>query len=845
MGHNWVIHLTQNVSMMLKLQATSREPRALLMVFAVVQFSIFNFQFSIAQTVSGTVLSEKDGTPLPGVNVTVMGTYRGVATDAQGRFSLQQVKGTEARLVLSSIGYRTDTVSVAVPSDGLELRLSTRNYLSDEVVLTATRASASTATTYNELTKAEIKALNFGQDVPYILDQTPSVVVNSDAGAGVGYTGIRIRGSDITSINVTINGIPINDSESHGVWWVNMPDMASSMESIQIQRGVGTSTNGAAAFGASVNVSTNTLHEKPYADIVNGYGSFNTWRHTVAAGTGLIAKRFSLDARLSKISSDGYIDRATSDLKSFYISGAYRGERSLLRVNVFSGAEKTYQAWYGTPESRISGDTAAMLAYIGRNYLSSADSANLLNSGRTYNQYTYANETDNYQQDHYQVQFAHQFRHGISLNLAGHYTRGRGYYEQFRTEDELADYGLDEVISGNDTIRTTDLIRQRWLSNHFYGGIFSIEYTGHKRLSATVGGAWNQYRGQHFGEVIWARYMSNGDIRHRYYDNDALKNDLSVYAKVNYRIAKGLSAFVDVQYRNIGYTFLGQDFNEQQEIIPLQQTVNYNFINPKGGFNFQVNDRNRVYASFAMGHREPTRDDHVDSSPASRPRAERLLNTEVGYERKGRQYRVLLNFFHMHYTDQLVQTGRINDVGAYTRVNVPTSYRLGLELQWEWQIHKRLTWAANVAWSRNRIGNFTEAVDNYDTGTQDLIAHGETDIAFSPEWVGGTSLSYNPWKGLRATWTTKFVGPQYLDNTSNPDRMLKGWTTSGIRLGYTLSWRFFREVELAVQLNNIFNQLYEANGYTFSYVYGAQTTTENFYYPQAGFNYMTVLRVGF
>lgn len=800
---------------------------------------------AFGQNINGTV-TNSTGEPEPGVHATVVGTYTGSFTDINGGFQLRTNAKDSVTLRFTAINLQPLEVRVLPSADRpISVTMQRADHQLDEVVTRATRATRNTATTYTDLDATTIEQRNFGQDMPYIIDQTPNVVVSSDAGAGVGYTGIRIRGTDGTRINVTVNGIPLNDSESHGVWWVNMPDFSSSVDNIQIQRGVGTSTNGAAAFGASINMQTSTLHQKPYATITNGYGSFNTWRHSVEAGTGLIADRFSLDARLSKISSDGYIDRATSDLRSFFVSAAYHGKKSLLRVNVFAGKEKTYQAWYGTPESRITGNVDAMNAYIGRNWLGPQDADNLLNSGRTYNYYTYDNETDNYQQDNYQLLFSHEVSSHFNLNLAGHYTRGRGYYEQFRTDDGLSSYGLDPVIIGGDTIVSTDLIRQRWLDNHFYGGTFSLDYNTGKRFNATLGGAWNQYLGKHYGEVIWMRNAGTADIRHRYYENDARKNDLNIYLKAGYVIVPKLNAFVDLQYRRIDYRFVGPVAIGSQPIADLDQDISWNFFNPKAGLNYEVNGRNRIYASFAVANREPVRTDLTESSPDSRPRHEQLYNTEVGYQRHTDKYRFGANVYWMHYVDQLVLTGKINDVGAYTHQNVPLSDRLGLEIHWAWNIVRRLSWNANASFSLNKIREFEEAVDDYDNGGQVVTMHHNTDISFSPNIVLSSELAYNPIGQLRIAFITKYVGAQYLDNTSNSDRMLDPWVVNNLRLSYDVKWKFFKGIGLAVQLNNITNELYEANGYTFSYIAGGETVTENFYYPQAGFNFMTMLTVKF
>jgi iron complex outermembrane receptor protein len=666
------------------------------------------------------------------------------------------------------------------------------------------------------MSKEEIAKNNLGQDIPFLLQNSPSVIVNSDAGAGVGYTGINIRGSDATRINVTVNGIPINDSESHGMYWVNMPDLASSVENIQVQRGVGTSTNGAAAFGASINIQTAQLNVKPYAEISNSYGSFNTWKHTIKAGSGLLADHFTVDARLSKVSSNGYMDRATSDLKSYYLSAGYYGKNTMLRFVNFSGKEKTYQSWYGVLEDSLA-------------------------TNRTYNYYTYENETDNYQQDHYQLLFSQVFHRTFRFNAALHYTRGRGYYEQFRDDDSFADYGLSDVITGNDTITTSDFIRQRWLDNHFFGLTYSFEYNNGKHFSAILGGGANQYNGKHFGTVIWAQNASNSSINHRYYDNDAAKTDVNVYLKANYRIGNNLNAFVDLQYRSISYSFLGYN-NLLQNV---EQQAAFNFFNPKAGLVLEINGSQHVYASYSRGNREPVRDDFTNSTPDSRPKAETLNNVEAGYKLNGKNFRFGVTYYLMSYQNQLVLTGQINDVGAYTRTNINQSYRTGIEPEFEVSLAKIVTLGGNFTYSMNKIKLFTEFVDNFDTGIQEDIIHNNTDIAFSPNIIASGTVGVQPLNGLDISLISKYAGKQYLDNTSDNSRSIDAYFTQNVRINYIIKTKVIREIGINLLLNNIFNAMYEANGYTFSYVYGGEKITENYYYPMAGFNFLTGLTFKF
>lgn len=793
-------------------------------------------------TVSGKITTAS-GEGIPGARISLANTFQGTVAKSDGSYTISIVKDGVYVIEVAAIGYTSqkDTVQIAGSSVVKNYSLNELSFMSEEIVVSSIRAGEKTPTTYTNLSAQKIEKLNYGQDLPYLLNLTPSTVVTSDAGAGVGYTGIRIRGVDPTRTNVTINGIPINDSESHGTYWVNMPDFSSSIENIQIQRGVGTSSNGAASFGASINIKTNEVHRNPYAEIATSYGSFNTLKNTVKVGSGLIDNKFTVDMRLSQIKSDGYIDRASSDLKSFYMSAAWLGKKSVLRANVFSGKEITYQAWWGTPQCVILGNVDSINAFADRNWVSDADRASLLNSGRTYNYYTYDNEVDNYQQDHYQLHFLHSFNSNLNFNLAAHYTRGRGYYEQYRTGDNLSDYGLDPVILTSDTITTGNFIRRRWLDNHFYGGIFSLNYTNQKGLAVTWGGAVNQYLGKHYGEIIWAEFASNSQIRDRYYESDAVKLDASSYLKATYEWKK-LTLYADLQYRHIDYSFEGPD-QVNGEIIDTAQTVTYDFINPKAGVMYDFNERNNVYVSFAIGNREPTRDDFTNSTPGSRPKHETLQNIEAGYRYKSRKMMANVNYFLMNYQNQLILTGAINDVGAYARTNVDKSYRTGIEIEAGYLITKSLSISGNLTYSQNKIPAFTEYYDDYDNGGQVAIQHSNTDLAFSPNIIAAGALEYIPFKGMTLTFISKYVGKQFLDNTSNDYRSLNPYFVSNFEAGYSWKGKLFKEVLIGLQVNNIFNELFENNGYTYSYFYGGQTTTENFYYPQAGLNFMTRLVV--
>ncbi|MFN4234095.1 MAG: TonB-dependent receptor [Bacteroidia bacterium] len=797
-------------------------------------------------TISGKVKDKSTGESLAGATVLFENSYRATATNSQGEFIFKNVKAGDYIIQISFIGYTTQKKQITLQNDvQLDIELEKAVFLSEEVVISATRTDKRSALTFTNVEKEQIEKINLGQDIPILLDQTPSVVTYSDAGAGVGYTGIRIRGSDPTRINVTINGIPMNDAESHGVWWVNMPDLASSIDNIQIQRGVGTSTNGAAAFGASINIQTTKVADAPYAEISNSYGSFNTLKHTANFGTGLLPNKWSFDGRLSKITSDGFIDRASSDLKAYFLQGGYYGEKTMLRLVAFSGKEKTYQAWYGVPEAKLRGDENSLLEHyynnLGVAYKTPLDSINLFSSNpRTYNPYTYKDETDNYQQDNYQVHFTQQLHPKLIFNTSLHYTYGRGYYEQFRVNDRLSRYGLEDIIIDSTVITQTDLIRRRWLDNDFYGLVYSFNYNNQKGLNVILGGGWNEYKGKHFGEVIWARFASNGNIRHRYYDNDALKNDFNTYLKVNYELFLNLYTYVDLQYRVVHYSFLGFD----NDLRNVQQSATMPFFNPKAGLVYELNSNNSFYASYAVAHREPTRNDFTESTPNSRPKPERLENVEAGYRFKASNFQVNANYFLMNYKNQLVLTGQINDVGAYTRTNIDDSYRTGIELEAAYRIIKQLTLSGIVTYSQNKIKQFNEYVDDYDTYTQVMNTYTNTDIAFSPNLIGGATLTYAA-KGFELAWMSKYVSEQYLDNTMNANRKLDAFFVNNLRTSYSFKTKWVKEIVLSALINNVLNEEYEPNGYTFSYIFGGRTITENYYYPMAGRNFLAALTLKF
>lgn len=800
-------------------------------------------------TVSGVVRDAETNEPLINATVGLSEIDRFEVSDALGEFSFAEVAGGTFTLRVSYIGYQSDEQTLTIDGNThVTVLLEPSAILTDEVVVRATRATGKTPTTFTNVTREGIEEQNFGQDVPFLLNWTPSVVTTSDAGTGIGYTGIRIRGSDPTRINVTINGIPYNDSESQGTFWVDIPDIASSAESIQVQRGVGTSTNGAGAFGATINLQTNMRREKPYAEISNAFGSFNTRKHTFNFGTGLLNNHFIVDGRLSKIASDGFIDRAFADLQSYYFAAGYYGEKTILKAILFGGKERTYQSWYGVPESRLKNDTEAMLTTAMNEGWNEVQTNNLLQSNsRTFNPYLYENQVDDYQQDHYQLHFSHQPGDAITVNTALHYTPGKGYYEEYRFDDDLADYGLADIIvdddnnpADNDTISTSDLIRRRWLDNDFYGFTWSVNYDQNE-LNLIAGGAWNRYEGDHFGEVIWAQAGGAG-YEQPYYFNTADKRDLNAYVKANYQLTERLNVFADLQYRRVDYTVAGIE----NKLNDVSVDARFDFFNPKAGLTFALSDNSQLYGSWAVANREPVRDDFLDFE-GSDPEPETLNNLEFGYRGTGKQFAFQANYYLMKYSNQLVLTGELNDIGAYVRTNAGKSYRMGIELQGTVKLSKRISWNTNLTLSRNKIERYREVLEDYgaDFSEFNLVENvfEDTDIAFSPSVIGGSSLSYSLFKGLDLTLLSKYVGKQYLDNTANESRSIDAYFVNDLRMGYTWQPSFVREVNLSFLINNLFDEAYESNGYTWGYLGGPVEYRENYYYPQAGRNYVVMLGI--
>lgn len=685
------------------------------------------------------------------------------------------------------------------------------------VEVNAVRAKNNTPVAFTVIDAAAIKKFNTGVDMPLLLNQTPSVQINSDAGNGIGYTGIRIRGTDPTRINVTLNGIPYNDAESQGTFWVNLPDLASSAQSIQIQRGVGSSTNGNGSFGGSIHVNTNETDTSKYVEFAPSYGSFNSYKATLIANTGLLSKHLLINGRISTIGSDGYVDRAKSRLQSFYTSLAWLNQNSSLRLNVFSGKEKTYAAWFGINQAT-------------------------LDTNRTYNPAgtektgtPYENESDNYTQTHYQAFYNQSISKHLKINVTGFLTRGKGYFEQYKSGQMLSEYLLPDYIQGSDTVREADLVRQLWLDNYFYGGLLSFQYQKDK---TAIDGGFNafRYEGTHFGKVIWtALPTSYLPAAKEWYRLKAEKNEMAGYAKWTQKISGKWSTYVDLQARRVQYAINGFRNNPT-----IQINEQYLFFNPKFGINYQYQSW-RMYFLYARAAKEPNRDD-FEAAAGELPKPEILNDLEAGWQQKKANFSWGVNIYYMKYKDQLVLTGKVNQVFAYTRTNIPESYRMGMELEGSWKPSSLIELGGNLTFSENKILNFTEYVDDYDNGNQQTKNYAQTDISFSPAVIASGIITFHPISAVSIDVIGKYVGKQFLDNTSNENRKINAYFTQDLRIG------FDKEIKKAavgffIQLNNIFSNKYVANGYTFSYVYGGSLATENYYYPMATFHMMCGARI--
>ncbi|MDO5570468.1 MAG: TonB-dependent receptor [Bacteroidales bacterium] len=747
-------------------------------------------------------------------------------------------------LVFTSIAFASFQGAVAEVIENDTLRTLSL----EEIVVNATKATKGVPMAYSNISKKEITKNNYGQDVPYLISQSPSVIVTSDAGTGIGYTNFRVRGTDANRINITVNGVPMNDSESHGVFWVNMSDFASSTENIQIQRGAGTSTNGAAAFGASIHLQTQAPNMLPYAEVSSTAGQFNTFKNTVKGGTGLLKDHFIFDARYSKTTSDGYIDRAKADMQSYFASGAYYSDNLMVKYQSFGSAEITNQAWWGVPSSMLD-----------------KSSVDYKKSNRTYNscgEYVedgitkYYDQTDNYWQYHHHLSSVYTINDNWNTNLTLHYTRGKGYYEDYKADASFYKYNLANFTdSEGKTVKNSDLVRQKWLNNHFYGAIYNLNYNT-ERMFATLGAGINNYNGYHTGKVIWAKNYNNLKSGHRYYLSHANKIDANVFARANYYFTKGLSGYADLQFRTIDYTIDGNSdrFNDNKEQAKLNVNEKFNFFNPKVGLNYSSNGHN-AFASFSTANREPNRNNYTDSSEKEYPTYETLYDYELGYSYTNPFWNAGINLYYMDYNNQLIQTGKISDIGEPLTSNIKDSYRTGIEIMGGVRILPTLSWRGNVTFSSNKIKNFSEYVETFvgedwDKAPITEVYIGKTDICFSPNTIVNSSFDFN-YHGFYASFNSVYVSRQYLDNTSNKGRSIDPYFVNNLILGYTFKPRFVKEINLGLKINNIFNEEYETFGWVSTSINESQGYTldkRSVYdglFTQAGTNVLGSLTIKF
>ncbi|MFZ9980482.1 MAG: TonB-dependent receptor [Cyclobacteriaceae bacterium] len=805
---------------------------------------IFISLFANAQTrVNGLIRDAHTGEILPRATLIIKDSEVNAVSDEEGRFSVQIPGDSKKVITLEAryVGYETSLTEVDLKRNTfLTIELVPSAILTEAVVVRATRAQEKIPMTFTALEKPVIRKQNFGQDMPFVLQLTPSAVSTSDAGTGIGYTGIRIRGSDATRINVTINGIPYNDSESQNVFWVDIPDIASSSQSIQIQRGIGTSGNGAGAFGATINLQTNMLQDKSYFELIQSAGSFNTLRTTVGAGTGKMKNDFSFDARYSKINSAGFIDRGTADLSSYYTSAGYYGDKTIIKAIFFGGSERTYQSWYGVPESRLKNDTEGMIETAATEGWNETQLNNLLTSNsRTFNFYTYKDQVDDYDQHHAQLHFSRRIKAGLTANASLHYTRGKGFYEEFRDKESAGDYGILTILP----VPETDLVRRRWLDNHFSGTTWSVQWDKDK-INSVFGGGWNFYDGVHFGEVIQSEVAQVfPQLPYRYYLNNGKKSDLSAYWKTSYALKQKLYLFGDLQYRGIRYR--GNGIENEQEVIDFDNS--WHFFNPKAGITWEFRPSWQTYSSIAIASREPVRNDIIDDRTGNGPKPEKLYNLEAGFRHRSSNLAFQINYYYMYYKDQLVLTGELNDVGANIRVNVPDSYRMGFEIEGDAKISRLIRWQGNLTLSRNKIRKFEEVLYDYgnDFDQFNVIrnTYRNTDISFSPEMIGSSQWNLKLFNRGELSLISKYVGSQFLDNTSGKNRMIESYFLNDLRLSWNFNFNRIKECTVSLLAANLFDVAYESNGYTYGFLGGETAYRQNFYYPQAGRNFMAMLNI--
>lgn len=781
--------------------------------------------------IKGTV-TDTNGVPLEGATIIIEGTATGVNAGKDGIFVIGNLSSGVYKLRITFVGYEEAVREIKVENEAMvDVRLEPAPYLTGEVLVNATRAGDHTPVAYSTIDREVLHKSNVVSDMPYLLSLTPSFVETSEAGTGIGYTGMRIRGTDANRINVTIDGIPLNDAESHTVFWVDLPDIAASVDNIQIQRGVGTSSNGAGAFGATVSLQTSNPGTRPFAELNSSYGSFNTYKNTISASTGMLAEKFALQMRYSDLHSDGFIDRTWSDHRSAFISGLFRTKRSFLKANIILGEEHTGLGWWGVPADSLESNRTFNPAGL---YTDSTGSVRF-----------YENETDNYNQDHYQLIYSFKPGENVNINTALHYTKGKGYYEEYREDQPYEEYNLGPLITGGETITSTDMIRRKWLDNDFIGMTYSLNYFKN-RMELSFGGGLNTYLGDHYGTMIWMRNAGSTEKDYRWYFNESEKSEFSVFGKLNYGLSGNTRVFADLQYRFIDYDMNGID----DDLKDLSQRHRFNFVNPKAGLFHTINENQDVWLSLAVANREPTRNDFKEASgdTEATPEPETLYDVETGYKLQTGKSFLAVNLYGMFYKDQLVPTGELSDVGYPIMTNVPNSYRAGVEFSAALQLLNDLSWNSNITLSRNKIKNFVEFYTDYNTTdwTSQYQSRelGIVDIAYSPSAVVTSDLGYEKdWFGIHLI--SKYVGKQYFDNTMSENRAIDPYLVNNLRIEVSPRIRNIDNVDLQLLINNIFNARYENNAYGGNWYEDGVEKTWAYYFPQAGINYMLKLAIRF
>ncbi len=784
------------------------------------KISIFLFLFTSLLVNSQTVnisgkIYDENKEPLTKATVFIKNTNQGTSSDFEGNYLVQVREGTY-EIEVRYIGYKTQIKSISVRNQNKELDfyLIPETNVLNEVLVSAIRVKSDAPVTHSNLSKKEIEKRNLGQDIPLLLNFLPSVVSSSDAGAGIGYTYINVRGSNAERVNVTINGIPYNDAESQGTFWVNLGDFASSTQSLQLQRGVGTSTNGTGAFGASLNILTDASSENAYGEIANSFGSYNTRKHTVKFSTGSINEHIEISGRLSKIYSDGYIDRAFTDLKSYFLQASYTDENTLIKVVTFGGKERTYQAWYGIDAAQ-------------------------LQANRRQNPYTYENEVDDYQQDHYQLHWNQKLNENWSSNIGLNYTKGQGFFEQYKADEDIT--GFNGIVVATNGNGETDLIVRRWLDNSFYVANFNVTYQD-EQIEIMNGLSYSTYSNDHYGEVIWAKqFAANANIRDRYYFSDASKKDFSIFSKATYKISDKLSVYADFQGRFVNYQTKGIT----SDIAPIDVNSNFSFFNPKFGLSYVFNKNQQFYFSFGIANKEPNRNDFEGGIRTH----ENLHDYELGWRYSNKGIHVNSNLYLMQYTNQLVLTGSIDNSGNPIRATSGKSYRFGLEIDADIRINKSFSLRPNIAISDNKNLDFRAPIDGV------IKNLGKTNLSFSPNVIAGNALVYHPSENFQMAFLSKYVGTQYMSNlnsTVSKNDVLEDYFTSDFNISYEWNTnRIFRSIVFTGLINNVFSREYVDRGYYYTYddtwANANQTTTLDGagYYPQATRNFLVGMTLKF